>query len=319
MSVAEECQRRLHINKSLGDPCAKKYAAELKRENFYQLSGAFSDIHRVCYSVQEARLAVNPYVINWTRTEFESLVSTRRPCMFTNDWNRHWTLLEYFESMRHDDDSSLTLKVGHGEHSAEMQLRHLLQYIEADCLGHDEPLYVMDDDFHLKLPEMLDTYMRPAPFAWTWRGDAFRHCAEDERPPYRWLVIGGWRSGSSLHTDPYCSHAWNVSVKGRKRWLVFPETYLESDMKEWDALYSPQPVLEWFVEAYPRLVACKDACDDFYEFIQEPGDTVYIPEGWAHCVLNLEETVAVTHNFSLEETKQKVLQSYAHSMIEPSD
>ena len=32
------------------------------------------------------------------------------------------------------------------------------------------------------------------------------------------------------------------------------------------------------------------------EFIQEPGDTVFVPAGWWHCVVNLEFSFAVTEN-----------------------
>jgi len=32
------------------------------------------------------------------------------------------------------------------------------------------------------------------------------------------------------------------------------------------------------------------------ECIQEAGDTVFIPGGWWHCVINLEFSMAITHN-----------------------
>ncbi len=30
------------------------------------------------------------------------------------------------------------------------------------------------------------------------------------------------RSGSLMHVDPYQSSAWNTSLEGRKKWILFP-------------------------------------------------------------------------------------------------
>lgn len=47
--------------------------------------------------------------------------------------------------------------------------------------------------------------------------------------------------------------------------------------------------VRWFLEILPQLKEEERPI----EFVQHPGETVFIPRGWWHCVLNLELTVSV--------------------------
>ncbi len=57
--------------------------------------------------------------------------------------------------------------------------------------------------------------------------------------------------------------------------------------------------INYFFEILPRMIRAEGKALEgkVFEFIQYPGDTVFIPGGWWHAVLNIDDTVAVTQNF----------------------
>eukprot|EP00936_MAST-01D_sp_MAST-1D-sp1_P002863 g2863.t1 len=63
-------------------------------------------------------------------------------------------------------------------------------------------------------------------------------------------------------------------------------------------LPSPDCPAYWFADVYPRV----RGLPGMVECIQMPGETIFVPHGWHHVVLNLEWTVAVTQNFISEAT-----------------
>jgi hypothetical protein len=123
-------------------------------------------------------------------------------------------------------------------------------------------------------------------------------CLKDERPPYRWVAIGPERSGTPFHIDPYRTSAWNGLISGRKRWCLYPYHQFPPGINmEWDDdgnfdHDSPYP-LKWYLEVYPHLAPNEKPV----EFILEPGELVFVPSGWWHQVINLEDAVAVTQNY----------------------
>jgi hypothetical protein len=50
---------------------------------------------------------------------------------------------------------------------------------------------------------------------------------DESRPSFRWLIIGGKRSGSTFHVDPNGTSAWNACIRGRKLWYAEPSSCID--------------------------------------------------------------------------------------------
>ncbi|KAH7295900.1 hypothetical protein KP509_27G069900 [Ceratopteris richardii] len=161
---------------------------------------------------------------------------------------------------------------------------------------HDEePLYIFDPKFGEVAPGLAEDYEVP----WLFREDLFDFMDKTERPPFRWLVIGPPRSGASWHVDPALTSAWNTLIKGRKRWALYPpgrvppSVIVHADEDDGEVDVDSPTSLQWWLDVYPAL----RNEDKPLECIQYPGETIYVPSGWWHCVLNLDNSLAVTQNF----------------------
>ncbi|KAK9269878.1 hypothetical protein L1049_025451 [Liquidambar formosana] len=169
-------------------------------------------------------------------------------------------------------------------------------YVSYMNLQHDEdPLYIFDDKFGEVAPDLLKDYSIPHLF----QEDFFDVLDRDQRPPFRWLIIGPERSGASWHVDPALTSAWNTLLCGRKRWALYPPgrvplgVTVHVSEEDGDVNVETPSSLQWWLDFYP-LLADEDKP---IECTQLPGETIFVPSGWWHCVLNLETTVAVTQNF----------------------
>ncbi|KAI8852621.1 hypothetical protein BC829DRAFT_430478 [Chytridium lagenaria] len=140
--------------------------------------------------------------------------------------------------------------------------------------------------------ELLNDYKVPRYFT----DDLFQYTGS-KRPPYRWMVIGPARSGTGIHVDPLGTSAWNALVHGHKRWALFSATHVvlpDYEAATWFALVYPTYFDESTRHTDGTLLADRLG---LMEIIQRPGETVFVPGGWHHVVINLDFTVAVTQNF----------------------
>ncbi|GKZ00469.1 hypothetical protein MPSEU_000999400 [Mayamaea pseudoterrestris] len=134
--------------------------------------------------------------------------------------------------------------------------------------------------------------------------DLFKVLGEGRRPDHTWLICGPRRSGSVFHIDPNATHAWNATIVGRKRWIFYPPGVtppgvMPSD--DGDEVTLPLSLGEWLLQFYDEHVKrLTNAPLDKrpIEFTAFPGDVVFVPHGYWHLVINLDETnIAVTHNY----------------------
>ena len=79
-----------------------------------------------------------------------------------------------------------------------------------------------------------------------------------------------------------------------KRWVLFPYGTDPAAI----GMIEPQiPSAIWFAEWYDKAV---QAIPHAVDILQRPGETVYVPAGWPHLVLNLEFSTAITENYASE-------------------
>jgi len=198
-----------------------------------------------------------------------------------------WTLQRLGKKYRHQP-----FKVGtdaEGQ-SVRVKLKYYLEYLATN--RDDSPLYIFDHDYgeDRRRGRLLEDYSLPE----YCREDLMQYMGEERRPPYRWVVLGPARSGTGIHIDPLATSAWNALVRGTKRWCFFPPCTPGSVVGAGLGLEAA----EWWAQVYPATRG--GSWPQEYrpiECIQRAGETVFVPGGWWHVVVNLEPAVAVTHNY----------------------
>ena len=183
-----------------------------------------------------------------------------------------------------EDDDGYPIKV---------KMKYYLKYVQNTHA--DSPLYVFDSKFDTKptTASIGDEYDVPKYF----KDDLFKFAGERRRPPYKWLLVGPQRSGTCSHIDPLATSAWNTLISGRKYWAVFPPNVTKefAKCKKYVRKNEDDEAINYFVDHLPRLKHAymndtsgkvhRESFNSnypcpFVEFVQGPGDTVYVPGGW---------------------------------------
>ena len=154
------------------------------------------------------------------------------------------------------------------------------------------PLYLFDKHFCDKSSRLGQEYSVPEYF----QEDLFSVLGKD-RPDYRWLIYGPYKSGSTFHKDPNATSAWNAVIFGSKKWIMYPPNVLPPGVRQSDDgadVASPVSLMEWMLSFYD-LRDCEGVQP--YECVLKRGEILFVPRGWWHMAVNLEETCAITQNY----------------------
>ncbi|XP_052174512.1 arginine-specific demethylase JMJ22 [Diospyros lotus] len=172
----------------------------------------------------------------------------------------------------------------------ETRLEEYFRY--SDQAREERPLYLFDPKFAEKVPILGSDYQVPRHF----NEDLFSVLG-NERPDYRWIIIGPAGSGSSFHIDPNSTSAWNAVIKGSKKWVLFPPDVVPPGVHpspDGAEVACPVSIIEWFMNFYDATKKWKKKP---IECVCKAGEVIFVPNGWWHLVINLEDSIAITQNF----------------------
>jgi hypothetical protein len=147
--------------------------------------------------------------------------------------------------------------------AAECSTQHMtceewLRLVKNDC----NPLFYLKD-WHLvqyvrhHKPEQLPLYHVPLHF----QDDLLNDLLQFSDSDYFFCYWGPKGSFTGKHSDVMNSFSWSYNVCGTKEW----EFFIDDDS------------------------SCK--------VVQKTGECIFVPAGWKHVVVNLEETISINHNW----------------------
>ena len=238
---------------------------------------------------------------NLSVEEFQSEYAAKNKPVLITDALKNWPAMQKWqigEIGKHYGNSIVRTSDLDGDgHRLQSTISDFLEYCSEQ--SDLDPLYIFDPNYWRSCDGITDDYSVPPYFPLDLFSLLEGHAAK-KRKLWRWIVFGPGRSMTKFHIDPCRTAAWNALIAGRKRWAFYPPSFMlppgggtryNAEDDSWENII-PEP-LQWYVENYPHLPESIRPI----ECIQEPGELLFVPTGWWHSVLNLETTVAVTHNF----------------------
>ncbi|KAI1307259.1 2-oxoglutarate and iron-dependent oxygenase JMJD4 [Halotydeus destructor] len=173
----------------------------------------------------------------------------------------------------------------------DMKFSEYLDYWEQRKVGADERLLYLKDWHFVRDFPCYEAYQVPEFFKNDWLNYYWEHKASEKRDDYKFVYIGPAGTSTPVHSDVYGSFSWSSNICGLKKWIM-----VSPDMRVELSQLSQDGQLPFDMSQF-----CND--DDFVEamkpmvFFQRAGETVFVPSGWMHQVINVEDTISINHNW----------------------
>ena len=132
--------------------------------------------------------------------------------------------------------------------------------------------------------------------------------------PYRGILIAAKGARTRMHRDPFCSDAIVAQFYGTKQAVLYHPDRTEELMEASDG------------SSFGGFIDVRDPNDldtvtvepDFQGVIS-PGQMIYIPHGWLHDVLVVDDSVSVTWNFVHQQGSKEFLDYLKNDPTEDSE
>lgn len=166
-----------------------------------------------------------------------------------------------------------------GFEAPEMSVSEYVEYMESDNKEYNNTLYIFQNGIARSHPELTGDFdQHPDIVKQIPQAVGFQSAGESAGKQF---YLGPKDTGAQPHTH---NHAWNMMAYGRKLW------YMWSPDAAFYTTIPSRPYIDRFVRQLPtneRPMSC----------IQEAGDFVYVPAGWGHTALNLEDSIGIAIGF----------------------
>ncbi|XP_059612756.1 2-oxoglutarate and iron-dependent oxygenase JMJD4 homolog [Phlebotomus argentipes] len=162
----------------------------------------------------------------------------------------------------------------------DMEFHDFLNYWENE--QKESLLYLKDWHLRKERPQ-YDFYTTPKFFASDWLNEVL---CDEGKDDYKFVYMGPKGTWTSFHCDVFSSFSWSTNIVGQKQWIFLPpgeEEKLKDKLGNLPFTISTDKLEENGVKHFVVR--------------QNPGEAIFVPTGWFHQVLNLEDTISVNHNW----------------------